>query len=677
MRIACALFFCSGLLWRCANTTTPLGGPKDTLPPNVVSMAPVQGLTNFTEKKIFIEFDEYVQLKDVGSEFFVSPAMATKPTLTIRGRGVQVSITDDSLKENQTYALNFGSAVRDNNEGNVLYGLRYVFSTGESIDSMIMSGYVADGQSGDSASNALLFFYDARLDSIPEYDSILLKMQPDAIARAAKNGIFVAQNLKPIDYKVYAVQDKNKNGTYEPSIDKVGFHDEVVNPATLPGFAYWVDSLRKYPTADPQIYIRLFMDKAFKRQNLTANERPLQNKVVLRFGAPKPEIKELSFENIPQDSVVWEYMTKGHDTIALWLRMPPEMLSDTLMAHITYMKHDSLNVLQPQKDTLRLMWKYVESREEKREREQEEKERKEAEEAGEVYTPKPKPNPFGFKVHASNELNPKNTIPIEFVMPLVKIDSANIALFNVVTDEAGAKTETPVAVHIQQDTANMRRWHIQGEWEPGKDYKLVIPAGVFENVAYEKNDSLKAEFKILKKEEYATVMVDVKGKTPESKYVLQLLSGKSVLEEKRGVMTGIHTFEYIPEGEVQLRVTEDINGNGEWDSGDVIARRQPERVEMYTSEAGDKVVPTKANWEITITADMNTMFAPITIDNVIAKLEAEERVRVSKLMEERIRRAEEKARRGEDDENVGNGLSIGGALGSMKSKVSGVANAIK
>jgi hypothetical protein len=303
--------------------------------------------------------------------------------------------------------------------------------------------------------------------------------------------------------------------------------------------------------------------------------------------------------------------------------------------------------------------------------------RKEAEEAGEVYTPKPKPNPFGFKVHASNELNPKNTIPIEFVMPLVKIDSANIALFNVVTDEAGAKTETPVAVHIQQDTANMRRWHIQGEWEPGKNYKLVIPAGVFENVAYEKNDSLKAEFKILKKEEYATVMVDVKGKTPESKYVLQLLSGKSVLEEKRGVMTGIHTFEYIPEGEVQLRVTEDLNGNGEWDSGDVIARRQPERVEMYTSEAGDKVVPTKANWEITITADMNTMFAPITIDNVIAKLEAEERVRVSKLMEERIRRAEEKARRGEDDENVGNGLSIGGALGSMKSKVSGVANAIK
>ena len=133
-RTVCVLFLCSGLFWRCANTTTPLGGPRDSLPPVITLMEPAQGQTSFTEKKIFIEFDEYVQLKDVGSEFFVSPAMAKKPTLTIRGRGIQISITDDSLRENQTYAFNFGSAVRDNNEGNILHGLRYVFSTGESID---------------------------------------------------------------------------------------------------------------------------------------------------------------------------------------------------------------------------------------------------------------------------------------------------------------------------------------------------------------------------------------------------------------------------------------------------------------------------------------------------------------------------------------------------------------
>ena len=457
----------------------------------------------------------------------------------------------------------------------------------------------------------------------------------------------------------------------------MGFLDGVVNPSTLPGFAYWVDSLRKYPTADPQVFIRLFMDKAFKRQYMTAAERPLQNKIIMRFATEHPEIQSLVFDSIPQDSLVWEYMSEGKDTIALWLKMPPAALKDTLTAYITYMKHDSLNELQPELDTLRLLWRYVESREEKREREAEEKARKEAEDAGEEYIPKPKPNPFGFKVHSSTELNPAKSIPIEFVMPLIGVDTARIELANVVTNEAGEKSETPVGVRVEQDTVNIRKWHIRGDWEPGKDYKLTIPAGVFENVAHQSNDTLRAEFKVMKKEEYATVMVDVIGKEPDAKYILSLMNGKTVLEERRGASTGLHTFEYVPEGEVQLRVTEDLNGNGKWDSGDVIARRQPERVEMYSSEIGDKVVPTKANWEVTITADMTRLFAPVTIENVISKLEREERVRVSKLLEERQRKAEEKARRGDEEENSGGGLSIGGALGGMKSKISSVTNAIK
>ena len=125
-----------------------------------------------------------------------------------------------------------------------------------------------------------------------------------------------------------------------------------------------------------------------------------------------------------------------------------------------------------------------------------------------------------------------------------------------------------------------------------------------------------------------------------------------------------------------MRITEDLNGNGQWDSGDVIARRQPERVETYTSETGDKAVPTRANWEVNLTMDMNKMFAPVTIESVIAKLEAAERVRVNKIMEERFRKAEEKARRGEEPEATG-GFSIGGALGGMKSKIGSVTNAIK
>ena len=118
LRLGVLLLFGSTLLSRCATMMTPTGGPKDTLPP-------------------------FVQIKDQQKEFFTSPQMKKKPTLTLRGRGLVIQLRD-TLEPNTTYALNFGSAIQDNNENNPLYSMRYVFSTGDEIDSMILSGYTAD-----------------------------------------------------------------------------------------------------------------------------------------------------------------------------------------------------------------------------------------------------------------------------------------------------------------------------------------------------------------------------------------------------------------------------------------------------------------------------------------------------------------------------------------------------
>ena len=139
---------------------------------------------------------------------------------------------------NTTYALNFGSAVRDNNEGNPLYSMRYVFSTGPTIDSMIFSGYTADSYKADSVSKSFIWFFPAdSVENVAEYDSTIFKYKPAVIARAENNGIFIAQNLKPIPYRVYAVQDKNDNQMYEPGSDQVGFLEKSYNPAEMPDFA--------------------------------------------------------------------------------------------------------------------------------------------------------------------------------------------------------------------------------------------------------------------------------------------------------------------------------------------------------------------------------------------------------------------------------------------------------
>ena len=338
--IAALTLFSSAFFWRCANIGAPQGGPKDTIPPKVMGATPAFNTTNFTGTRIYITFDEYVQLKDQQKEFFTSPQLKKIPTLLVKGRGVQIDILD-TLKPNTTYALNFGSSVCDNNEGNPLNGFRYVFSTGPEIDSMFMSGYTVDAYKKDSVKKTLIFFYDAadsaflrepflrladplRPDSLPAFDSTVFNVKPDAIARAENNGIFIAQNLKPIDYRVYAIEDTNGNLAYEPGVDKIGFLDGVFNPSDLPDFMAWYDTTRRYMTAEPQLFIRMFTDRQFKRQNLAEQKRPLQHKIELYFNAPYPQIDSLVLDGIDSSRIITEYVTPGRDTINLWLDVPGE-----------------------------------------------------------------------------------------------------------------------------------------------------------------------------------------------------------------------------------------------------------------------------------------------------------------------------------------------------------------
>ena len=368
LRVCVLAMFCPAFLWRCATVMNLEGGPIDTLPPVIVSMLPDNFTTNFTARKIYVTFDEFVQLKDQQKEFFTSPQMKKKPQLSIRGRGILIQIKD-TLKENTTYALNFGSAVRDNNEGNPLYSMRYVFSTGPEVDSMVVSGYTADSYTADSVAKSFICFFPAdSVEDVPEYDSTMFKYQPAVIARAETNGIFIAQNLKPIAYRVYAVQDKNDNQIYEPGSDQVGFLEGTYNPREQPDFALWYDSIRQYVVAEPQLYLRMFTDKAFRRQVLSQSERPLQHKAMLYFAAAHPQIERIRFDSIPEDRVIFDPQTVGRDTIALWFNMPSSALPDTIKGEITYFKHDTVNVLQSVTEPLKLAWRFIETKEQEKER---------------------------------------------------------------------------------------------------------------------------------------------------------------------------------------------------------------------------------------------------------------------------------------------------------------------
>ena len=661
---AIVLLFGAALLTKCASTMTPTGGPKDTLPPVIVLMQPDNFTTNIDTlhpPKIYVEFNEYVQIKDQQKELYTSPAMKKKPSVVRRGRGIVVTIKD-TLRPNTTYAINFGSSIQDNNESNPLHSMRYVFSTGDEIDSMYMSGYTADSYKADSVSKSFIYFFIAdSVEKPTEWDSTMFKYKPHVIARAEKNGIFIAQNLKPVDYRIYAFEDTNNNMEYEPSVDQIGFLDSTYNPLTMPGFSIWFDSLRHYPSADPQLYFRMFMDKKFARHTLSGQERVNRHKAILYFGAPNPDVKEILFDSIPSDRVIYDPQTVGKDTVALWFDMAPEELPDTIKGTIRYLKHDSINNLVESTDKLRLAWVKVETKEEREERERLEKEREKAAKAGTEWVEPEVPNPFKITIPSSGDFHKDKHVDIEFDFPLTKFDSAAITL-KMTTEQITEPQD--VEFHFIQDSINRCKFQLRADWQPLAKYELLMPAGVFENVAHEQNDTIKCSYTGSDPAKCAKVNINLKSSKDQARYILQLTNAQGKTQKQiRNATTGSYTMEYVTPGDVMLRVVEDLNGNGKWDSGDMVAMRQPERTEIYKNEEGLETIATKENWEFDIEVDMDKLFAPITMETVVKMLNDREDERLKKLAEEMAKKRKENANKN-NNQGQSSGMGFGG-MGGM------------
>ena len=638
-----------GLLARCASQAAPRGGPRDTLPPKVVAMTPAFGTTNFKDKRIYIEFDEYVQLKDQQKEFYTSPFMVKKPSVALRGRGIQIDLKED-LDSNRTYALNFGQSVADNNEGNPYTGLRYVFSTGDHIDSMLMSGYTVDAQRGDTVGNVFILFYEAASDSVakyltPEYDSVVYKLRPYSVGRSFPNGIFIAENLRPIDYRIYALEDNNGNQTYEPGADRIAFLDSTCNPLTQPGFEMWYDTTRRYMQADPQVQMRMFKEEAARRQTLTGSSRPLGNKVLLTFSSPHPQIEELSFEGIDSTAVVTEYMASKRDSMVLWFKADVDELPDTLKGRLIYRKHDSVGVLRPDTQQLRLAWRSAVKKDKKKD---------EDEDAA------PEPNPFQVKVAGGKSINPEKNIVFEFAYPLVRVDSASIRLEHI----EGEDKAVPVDVTFRQDTLAIRKWTLRAPWVADEKYRLTIPAGAFENTSGQSNDTLRSEFTIESPDKFATLVLNVQGETPESEYIVQVVSPEGrLIKEQAHVRTGTTTLRYVDVGTVKIRIIRDDNRNGRWDTGSLLERRQPERVEFFVDDAGSEEIVTKENWELVFDVDMQRIFAPVTMEKMMEKIERDDLIRLREIAKKRAENAKNK---GEHHHSSGmSGMSGMGGMGAI------------
>lgn len=324
---------------QCANKgTPPAGGKIDSLPPKFIRAVPENYSVNFDAEEIKIFFNEFIKLDKPQQQIIISPPMEPRPDITPLGfpsRDIRIKI-NDTLQENTTYVINFGTSIVDNNENNPLPFFKYVFSTGSYIDSLVVRGTVEDALLKEADPFISVMLYEINEDY---NDSLVFNQPPRYITNTLDSlRTFELTNLKPGNYQLIALQDLNSDYKYNPGREKIAFIEE---PISIP--------------TDSTFNLNLFRESL----DFTA-ERPkqiAQQKLLIGYRG-KPEIDSINFTPISPFLEDFEYrITKiaDKDSINLWYKPNLEIDSlvlavsyrvyrDTLITRITEMAPDSLVV---------------------------------------------------------------------------------------------------------------------------------------------------------------------------------------------------------------------------------------------------------------------------------------------------------------------------------------------
>lgn len=268
----------------CAGMTPPTGGPRDSLPPMIVNVTPRDSTVNFTGKKVVIQFNEYVQVDDVQKNMIVSPTPKINPTVEAKLRTVTVTLRD-TLEEQTTYSLDFGKAIRDINEGNILRDYRYIFTTGNALDSLQVGGRVLVAETG-RADSTLIVMLHSNFD-----DSAVVKERPRYIARVDSAGYFLFQNLPPDTFAVYALKDEAGARRYLAKDQLFGFADSTVHSTAekkdILLYAFQAeDTTKKTAVTDPPEEDDEKKPKFLRVQTNAAETLDLLSNLELNFSTP-------------------------------------------------------------------------------------------------------------------------------------------------------------------------------------------------------------------------------------------------------------------------------------------------------------------------------------------------------------------------------------------------------
>jgi len=551
----------------CANAVSPSGGPKDVTPPVVLNTSPDNFSKNFSGKTIHVTFDEFVTLDNANKNILVSPPQKKSPTYRLNGKTLIIKF-EENLKSETTYSINFGKAIKDLHEGNILKDYVFVFSTGENIDTLSLAGKAISAQTLKPDEDFFVFLYSDDNDTV-KLDSLPYCVVPNYITKTNKKGEFAFSGLADKEYLIFAIKDVNSNMLFDLPNEEIGFYPEMVKPQYITVNQFVIDSIIKdsvvmkpasFDTIKYQINTFIQEDsiqKIMKKE--TFDDGVLR--FVFRYPADNVSIEPKN--ELPDSVNIMKVFSANKDTVSCYVTPNIDSLwicinYDTIIRDTT---HYGLKMRKSVKPNKR---------------------KKDEEEEVVVKRLKITNNAAG------NKLKPEQPFILSFDDPIADIKMRDTMWFI-----NGKDTIFNDLCFTKVDEYGFK-YKVEKNFKPEGKYQIIIPDSVFFGFRGMTNDTLKLNFSVPEVAQYGNIYLTVEAPENVPQIIVDLLDTKDkVVDTQIITETQEVAFEYLAAGKYKLRATYDMDSNGKWSPGNFRLKIQPEKIVFYKAE-----LDVKANWDI-------------------------------------------------------------------------------
>jgi len=539
-------------LYACANVVTPTGGSKDTTPPKIIRTEPANYTTNYHGESIKLFFNEFVQVKEEGKNLLISPSFKTRPEIKLKGKSVILSF-QDSLRSNTTYNFNFGIALQDITEGNPLTNYQFLFSTGESIDSMEIHGIVRDAFTLVPVKDAMVMLYERDEDSLP------FKVVPLYLTKTNETGSYSLPFIGKGPYKAIVLLDKNANYMFDGTEEDIGFPDQMILPEGV------VKIMQSDKGKDSVVVVKegssldflTFKDASDSVQRVAKPglAKPSQLVLTFRFPLKAPYISAFVKSAPLQRDWAMEEWNKRGDTVSLWF--DNKLVKDSLTLVIA----DGAKILDTLNMDVMNLSKNARTK------------KAEPADAKAAYT-----------TNTSSQFGLRQDFSVTFAYPLKEYDFSKVIFVQ-------NKDTLPVRPYFTDSLKRTLR--ITKKWAESTPYSLYIPAGAITNMLGQMNDTLRFSWKTKSLKDYGDLTLSLSPKE-KGHYLVQLYNSKDLMVRQFAIEDkAVLLFDYLDPGMYKLKLVFDKNNNGRWDSGHYLRKNQPEQIVWFRNN-----IEVRGNWQL-------------------------------------------------------------------------------